>query len=90
MNEPRGEVVEVREVDASVVHTPGVSGGEACIRGTRVPVWLLESYRRSGVSVGKVLDSYPHLTAVDLEVSRRYAEAHRDEIDRDIADHEAD
>ncbi|MCU0542788.1 MAG: DUF433 domain-containing protein [Oscillatoriaceae cyanobacterium Prado104] len=30
--------------------TPGVMGGEACIRQTRIPVWLLVSYRRQGAS----------------------------------------
>ena len=63
--------------------TPGVMGGEACIRDTRIPVWLLMSYRRLGLSEAKLLDNYPTLTANDLVWS--YASAYADEIDRAIA-----
>lgn len=30
--------------------TPGVMGGDACIRQTRIPVWLLVSLRQQGAS----------------------------------------
>jgi uncharacterized protein (DUF433 family) len=64
--------------------TPGVMGGEACIRDTRIPVWLLVSYRRLGLSEAKLLDHYPMLTANDLVNAWSYANAYADEIDRAI------
>ncbi|MEL6383204.1 MAG: DUF433 domain-containing protein [Cyanobacteria bacterium J06626_18] len=32
-----------------ITKTAGVCGGEACIEGTRIPVWVLISYRQLGV-----------------------------------------
>jgi uncharacterized protein (DUF433 family) len=65
--------------------TPGVMGGAACIRDTRIPVWLLVSYRRMGLSEAKLLDNYPDLTATDLTNAWSYSEAQTAEIDRAIA-----
>lgn len=42
-----------------ICKTPGVMGGEACVRDTRIPVWLLVSYTRLGLSEAKLLDNYP-------------------------------
>ena len=68
--------------------TPGVMGGDACIRETRIPIWLLVSYRRSGMNEAKILDNYPTLTAADLANAWTYAEAYPDEITAAIQKHE--
>ncbi len=68
--------------------TPGVMGGEACIRDTRIPVWLLVSYSRLGLSEAKLLENYPSLTAIDLVNAWSYHSANPDEIDRAIAKQE--
>ena len=68
-----------------ICKTPGVMGGEACARDTRIPVWLLVSYTRLGLSEAKLLDNYPTLTARDLVNALSYASAYTDEIDRAIA-----
>ena len=65
--------------------TPGVMGGEACVQETRIPVWLLVSYTRLGLSEAKLLDNYPTLTARNLVNAWSYASAYTDEIDRAIA-----
>jgi uncharacterized protein (DUF433 family) len=64
--------------------TRGVMSGEACVRDTRIPVWLLVSYRRLGLSEAKLLNNYPTLTANDLVNAWNYASPHTDEIDRAI------
>ena len=56
--------------------TPGVLGGTACIAHTRIPVWVLEGYRRLGWSEAKILDNYPTLRAADLVNAWTYADAH--------------
>ena len=33
-----------------IQHTPGVCGGNACIRNTRIPVWTLVSLRSQGAT----------------------------------------
>ncbi len=68
--------------------TPGVMGGDACIRNTRIPVWLLVSYRRLGVSEIELLKSYPTLTCTDLANAWAYAKAYPEEIETAIREQE--
>lgn len=68
---------------------PGVCGGEPCIVRTRIPVWLLAHARSLGVSEAEILRSYPTLRAEDLANAWAYVRAHRDEVERQIAEHEA-
>src|SRR5436309_13436733 len=63
---------------------PGRSGGEACVRDTRIPVWSLVSYRRNGASDDRILEAYPSLASADLEAAFAYAAANPLEIDRAI------
>jgi uncharacterized protein (DUF433 family) len=67
---------------------PDVCGGEACVVRTRIPVWLLENARRSGVSEQVLLASYPALRAADLVNAWNYARSHAAEIDRQIGENE--
>jgi uncharacterized protein (DUF433 family) len=64
--------------------TPGVMGGEACIRQTRIPVWLMVSYRDQGASDAHILQGHPELCAKDLVNAWAYAEAFSDEIEAAI------
>ena len=69
--------------------TAGVCGGAACLAGTRIPVWILEQYRRSGASDAELLHSYPGLRAEDLVHAWAYVRSHRNEIERYIRENEA-
>ena len=69
--------------------TPGISGGEPRIAGTRIPVWVLEQARRLGMSEADLLQAYPTLRAQDLANAWAFVRAHADEIDRQIRDNEA-
>jgi uncharacterized protein (DUF433 family) len=73
----------------AIEKTPGVAGGAACLVRTRIPVWLLESYRRQGWAESKILASYPSLRAADLVHAWSYADAHRAEIEEAIRSNEA-
>ena len=66
-----------------------VSGGEACIVRTRIPVWTLVQARRLGSSEADLLHSFPSLSAEDLANAWAYARAHAVEIDQQIAENEA-
>jgi uncharacterized protein (DUF433 family) len=63
---------------------PRRSGGEACVRDTRIPVWSLVSFRRKGASDDRILEAYPSLTAADLEAAFAYATENPVEIERAI------
>jgi uncharacterized protein (DUF433 family) len=68
--------------------TAAVCGGDACIRGHRIPVWVPGSYRRLGVSDADLLRAYPALTAADLQAAWEYAAANAEETDRAIHENE--
>jgi uncharacterized protein (DUF433 family) len=70
--------------------TLNVCGGDACIRDTRIPVWLLVSYQKQGLSDAKILEAYPDLNAVDLANAWIYAESHPEEITTAILENEVD
>jgi uncharacterized protein (DUF433 family) len=70
--------------------TPGVVGGAACIVRTRIPVWMLENYRRLGWREARLLENYPTLRAVDLVNAWAYADAHKEEIEEAIKENEVD
>ena len=68
----------------------GVMGGVACIRQTRIPVWLLYRARQLGLSESDILRSYPGLTATDLVNAWNYADLNQDEIESQIEANERD
>jgi uncharacterized protein (DUF433 family) len=70
--------------------TPGVCGGAACIRGTRIMVWLLVDLNRKGASEREILEGYPSLTKDDLAAALEYGRLHPEEISQAIRDQEAD
>ena len=67
-----------------ITKTPDICGGDACIRGTRIPVWLLAEWRRMGKSDGWILGGYPTLTAADLQAAWEYLAGHSTEIEEAI------
>lgn len=69
--------------------TSGVLGGDACIAGTRIAVWMIEDCRRLGWSDAKILANYPSLLAADLARAWSYVAAHEDEINEAMREHEA-
>lgn len=63
-----------------IAKTKGVCGGEACIAGTRIAVWLLVEAQQIGITEAQLLQDYPHITAADLVNAWTYAEAYPEEI----------
>ncbi len=68
--------------------TPGVCGGEACIRNTRYPVHSLVEWKKLGVSDARILEHHPDLRQADLDVAWAYYEQHPEEIDQAIREDE--
>ncbi len=60
--------------------TPGVIGGDACIRQTRIAVWMLEGWRRLGLTDNEILKQYPGLSQSDLDNAWAYVAANTVEI----------
>jgi uncharacterized protein (DUF433 family) len=70
--------------------TPDVCGGDACVRDTRIMVWLLVALRHDGATDEELLSGYPDLTSEDLAAAWEYYRQHPQEIDEAIANQEAD
>ena len=73
-----------------ITHTPGVCGGRACIRHTRIPVWSIVEAKQLGATDIELLQSFQGLTAEDITNAMRYYQEHREEIDSDISDQNSD
>ena len=71
-----------------VEKTPGVCGGDACIRSTRITVWGLVERRSLGASDAELLDDIHGLTQEDLKVAWEYYDQHREEIEQAIRENE--
>ncbi len=72
-----------------ITKTPGVCGGDACIEGTRIPVWVLVQAHNLGMSETQLLYDYPTLSATDLANAWVYASANPEEIETAIRENEA-
>ncbi|GAB4217319.1 MAG: hypothetical protein OHK0012_21480 [Synechococcales cyanobacterium] len=73
-----------------VKKTPGVAGGHACVRNTRIAVWTLISLARQGMNDEDLIRNFPGLTPFDLLAARVYYQAHQSEIEDLIASHHSE
>jgi uncharacterized protein (DUF433 family) len=77
-----GETAVTAPADTSrISKTPGVIGGDACVRKTRIAVWMLVAWRRQGVTDETLLDWYPFLSQADLDAAWAYYAANSGEIE---------
>jgi len=74
--------------EALIQKTPGVIGGDACIRRTRIAVWMLVEHKRLGETEDEMLFNYPGLTREDLAAAWAYYEANREEIETAIREND--
>ena len=74
--------------ELGIRHTPGVCGGRARIRDTRIPVWTIVEAKKSGASDLEILRDFPELNAADLTNAMRYYEGHKSEIEQDLQEQE--
>jgi len=56
-----------------ITFDPRIMGGQACIRGMRMPVSLVVNLIANGMTVDEILREYPLLEAEDLRQALRYA-----------------
>ena len=51
---------------------PNISHGQACVRGTRIPVAVVLENLAAGLSQEAILKSYPSLTEQDIRAAGAY------------------
>jgi uncharacterized protein (DUF433 family) len=69
---------------AHVVHTEGVCGGRARIRGTRISVRTIAELLLRGEPFEEISATYPHVEPAALQDAIGYYLDHRSEIDSEI------
>ena len=47
--------------------------GTPCIKGTRIPVYLILDLLAGGATIDEILDDYPDLTKEDIQACVKYA-----------------
>ncbi len=66
-------------LDDRIVRDPAIMGGEAVIRGTRVPLRTILATLAEGVSESEILADFPSLTREDLRAVIAFAAASAEE-----------
>ncbi len=56
-----------------ITFQPEIMGGQACIRGMRIPVSLILSLIAHGKQAETILEEYPDLEMEDIQESLKYA-----------------
>ena len=80
------------DIAQHIVRTPGVAGGSARIRDTRIPVWLVVHWSRLGWEPWRIRKEYEDsgVTDEDVLAALDYATAPPDEIARDLEEQDDD
>ena len=84
-------VVRIEQVDNlidPVRSSPGLMGGDACIRNTRIPVWLIVRLKQLGFSDDKIIANYPILTASDLIATWDFYATNSERVESERRSHE--
>lgn len=84
------QAFQVALLDHMVQKTPGVAGGHACIRQTRIAVWTLISLTHQGMDDERILSNFPGLTPLDLLAAKAYYQTCQAEIDALITSHHSE
>ena len=74
--------------DRMIRKTPGVAGGYACVRNTRIAVWTLVSLINQGATDDDLIQNFPGLTRFDLIAVKAYYQVNQSEVDAVIAEHQ--
>ena len=56
-----------------ITFDPNMMGGQACIRGMRIPVSLVVNLVANGMTTDEIIKEYPDLQPEDIKESLQYA-----------------
>lgn len=60
------------ELSRRVVSDPNICGGEPCVAGTRIPVWVVLSHLAAGEDIETILRNFPRLSREDILACLEY------------------
>lgn len=76
--------------ESAIRKTPGVLGGAARVRDTRIAVWMLVESRRLGRTDDELLSDHPGLTRDDLSAAWAYFVTNTAEVESAIRENNGD
>ncbi|MDY6861731.1 MAG: DUF433 domain-containing protein [Thermodesulfobacteriota bacterium] len=56
-----------------ITFDPNIMGGQACIRGMRIPVSLIVNLVANGMKIDDIVKEYPDLEPADIKEALQYA-----------------
>ncbi len=62
-----------QEIFQRILSDPDICHGKPCVKGTRIPVYLIVSLVAEGESVESIIEDYPSLTPEDIKAAISYA-----------------
>jgi len=65
--------MQEQEIFQRISSDPDICHGKPCIKGTRIPVYLIVSLVAEGESVESIIQDYPSLTPEDIKAAIHYA-----------------
>lgn len=65
--------MEDREIFDRISSDSDILHGKPCIKGTRIPVYLIVSLVAEGVTVDEIISDYPSITPEDIKAAVKYA-----------------
>lgn len=69
----RNKKMQNQEILQRISSDPDICHGKPCIKGTRIPVYLIVSLVAEGESVESIIQDYPSLTPEDIKAAIHYA-----------------
>ncbi len=65
--------MEEKEILQRISSDPDICHGKPCIKGTRIPVYLVVSLVAEGESIENIIKDYPSLNPYDIKAAVHYA-----------------
>jgi uncharacterized protein (DUF433 family) len=65
--------MEEKEILKRISSDPEILHGKPCIKGTRIPVYLIVSLIAEGETTDNIIKDYPSLTPEDIKAAIHYA-----------------
>lgn len=66
-------MMDEKKIFERISSEPDILHGKPCIKGTRIPVYLIVSLVAEGESVENIIKDYPSITPEDITAALRYA-----------------
>ncbi len=65
--------MEDKDIFDRISSDPDILHGKPCIKGTRIPVYLIVSLVAEDVATEEIIEDYPSLTHEDIKAAVKYA-----------------